>query len=74
MRTDKTEYRARVTDDAGLTRGKVPSPLLRTMGARAGDDMIFSLTGSGKAVMRLSRGKTKRGAGRRAKKAGGKRR
>lgn len=61
---DEAEYQAKVTDDGGLTRGKVPSPLLRAMGARPGDYMIFRLTSSGEAVMRVARSK---GAGKRAK-------
>ena len=63
MRKEKSEYKARVTDDAGLVRGKVPSPLLRTMGARPGDYMVFRLADSGKAVMRISRLKMKSGRG-----------
>jgi hypothetical protein len=55
----KTEYRAKVTDDAGLTRGKVPSPLLRQMGARAGDDMIFRISNSGKVTMQVLRARKK---------------
>ncbi|MGA9995083.1 MAG: hypothetical protein WBP93_06705, partial [Pyrinomonadaceae bacterium] len=51
------EYQAKVIDDNGLTRGKVPAPLLRLLGARAGDYMIFRQTGSGKVEMRLSRSK-----------------
>jgi hypothetical protein len=61
---DEAEYQAKVTDDSGLTRGKVPSPLLRAMGARPGDHMVFRLTSSGQAVMRVARSK---GAGKRAK-------
>ena len=61
----KDEYRARVTDDSGLTRGRVPCPLLRDMGARPGDRLIFRLDDANKVVMRLSRA---------SKKSGGKRR
>lgn len=61
---DEAEYQAKVTDDGGLTRGKVPSPLLREMGARPGDYMIFRLSDSGKATMRVLRSK---GAGRSTK-------
>jgi hypothetical protein len=55
MKKEKDEYRAKVTDDNGLTRGKVPSPLLRTMGARPGDDMIFRRAAAGKVTMHISR-------------------
>jgi hypothetical protein len=61
----KEEYRAKVTDDTGLVRGRVPCPLLRDIGARPGDQLVFRLDESNKVVMRLSRA---------SKKAGGKRR
>ena len=60
---DEAEDQAKVINDGGLTRGKVPSPLLRAMGARPGDYMIFRLTDSGEALMHVSRSK---GAGRSA--------
>lgn len=56
-KTVKTHYQAKVINDNGLTRGKVPAPLLRQMGARAGDYMMFRLRGAGKVEMRLSRSK-----------------
>jgi hypothetical protein len=61
----KTEYRAKVTDDNGLTRGRVPCPLLKTMGARPGDYIIFRLDDSGKVIIRLSRSRKKSGKKRR---------
>ena len=63
----REEYRARVTDDNGLTRGRVPCPLLSEMGARPGDYLTFRLDESNKVVMTLSRSKQKAG-----KKSGGK--
>ena len=57
----REEYRARVTDDNGLTRGRVPCPLLSEMGARAGDYLTFRLDESNKVVMTLSRSKQKAG-------------
>jgi hypothetical protein len=60
---DEAEYQAKVIDDDGLRRSKVPSPLLREMGAQAGDYLIYRLTGKGEAMMRISRSK---GAGRKA--------
>ncbi len=50
----REEYWAKVTDDSGLTRGRVPCPLLSEMGARPGDRLIFRLDDSGGVVMRLS--------------------
>ena len=61
----KDEYRARVTDDTGLTRGRVPCPLLRDIGARPGDRLIFRLDDANKVVMRLSRARKKSGGKRR---------
>ena len=72
MRTDKSEYRSTVIDDNGLTRGRVPSTLLRMMGARPGDDLIFRPANRSKAVMHISRSKMKSGKGR--KQTRGKRR
>jgi hypothetical protein len=60
---DEAEYQAKVIDDDGLRRSKVPSPLLREMGARPGDYLIYSLTDKGEAMMHVSRSK---GAGRHA--------
>lgn len=60
----ETRYQAKITDDNGLTRGRVPCPLLKKMGARPGDFMIFRFADSGGAIMRVSRSK---GAGRSSK-------
>ena len=59
----REEYRARVTDDGGLKRGRVPCPLLRDIGARPGDRLIFCLDDSNKVVMRLSRASKKAAKG-----------
>ena len=63
----REEYRAKVTDDNGLTRGRVPCPLLSEMGARPGDHLTFRLDESNQVVMSLSRPKQKAGG-----KSGGK--
>jgi hypothetical protein len=55
MENRKTEYQAKVIDENGLTRGRVPCPLLQAIGARPGDHLIFRLDDSNKVVMRLSR-------------------
>lgn len=52
-----TEYRAKVTNDAGIFRGKVPSPLIRELGARPGDYMVFHYDGAGNVAMSVSRSK-----------------
>ena len=64
----REEYRAKVTDDNGLTRGRVPCPLLTEMGARAGDYLTFRLDESNNVLMSLTRPRRKAG-----KKAGGER-
>lgn len=49
------EYRARISDDSGTIRGKIPSPLVRAMGARPGDTMVFRKGKRGQATMSLER-------------------
>ena len=51
----REEYRAKVTSDNGLVRGRVPCPLLHDMDARPGDYLIFRQDDLGKVVMELSR-------------------
>jgi hypothetical protein len=60
----REEYRAKVTDDSGLTRGRVPCPLLHELRARPGDYLIFRLDDSGKIAMRLSHAKKEASKGR----------
>jgi hypothetical protein len=57
----REEYKAKVTDDGGLTRGRVPCPLLNDISARPGDHLIFRLGDSGKVSVRLSRPTKKSG-------------
>lgn len=52
-----TEYRAKVTNDAGIFRGKIPSPPIRELGGRPGDYMVFHYDGAGKVAMSVSRSK-----------------
>ena len=51
----REEYRAKITNDSGLTRGRVPCPLLQELQARPGDYLTFRPVDSGEVVMRLSR-------------------
>jgi hypothetical protein len=55
----RDEYQSKVTEDAGLKRGRVPMPLLRDMGARAGDHLVFRVGEAGRAVVRLERARKK---------------
>lgn len=72
-RREANEYQARVTNDAGILRGKIPSPLVRELGARAGDYIVFRRDDAGRVTVSLSRSRAPRGArGRTATKKGGK--
>jgi len=62
--SDASEFQAKIALDQEMVRGKIPSPLLRQMGARPGDYMTFRLAETGEAIMRLSRS---RGTGKSAK-------
>jgi hypothetical protein len=65
MTSQRTEYRAKVTVDTGMARGRVPTPLLKQIGARPGDYLTFRLVSTGEVVMRLLRGAGKQGKGKR---------
>lgn len=49
------EYRAKLTDDAGVIRGKIPSPLVKALGGRPGDYMVFRCDPAGKVSIAVSR-------------------
>ena len=55
------EYQSKVTVDTGLTRGRVPCKLLKSMGAQPGDHLIFRLNHRGEAVVRVIRARKKPG-------------
>jgi hypothetical protein len=72
---ESTEYRARLANDAGVIRGKIPSPLVRDLGGRPGDYMIFRSDESGRFTVSVSRSKagakkSAKGSKARAKKSG----
>jgi hypothetical protein len=58
--TTSTQYQAKLAKDGLVVRGKIPSPLLKEMGARPGDYVIFRLATTGEAIMRLSHKKVVR--------------
>ena len=71
---EPTEYRARLANDAGVIRGKIPSPLVRELGGRPGDYMVFRSDGSGRVTVSVSRSragakKSGKGSSRKAKKS-----
>ncbi len=51
----RTEYQSKVTFDTGLSRSRVPAPILKAIGARPADYLIFRLASTGEAIMRLAR-------------------
>lgn len=55
---EPTEYRARLANDAGVIRGKIPSPLVRELGGRPGDYMVFRSDGTGKVTVSVTRSKS----------------
>lgn len=67
---EPAEYRAKLTDDAGVIRGKIPSPLVKELGGRPGDYMVYRSDGMGKVTVSLSRsrGEAKKSAKGRARK------
>jgi len=60
---EPAEYKAKLTNDSGVIRGKIPSPLVRELGGRPGDYVVFNSSG-GKVTVSLSRSKgvVKKGA------------
>jgi hypothetical protein len=52
---EPAEYQAKVTNDSGILRGKIPSPLVRDLGAREGDYIVFRSDAAGRVMVSLSR-------------------
>jgi len=52
---EAAEYRAKLTNDAGVIRGKIPSPLVRSLGGRPGDYVVFNSDSEGKVAVTLAR-------------------
>lgn len=65
------EYKAKVTNDSGIVRGKIPSPLVKELGARPGDFIVFRSDG-GKVTVGVTRTRSKGKSS--AKKRAGKKR
>jgi hypothetical protein len=55
----REEYKAKVTVDTGMGRSRVPTPLLKVMGARPSDYLIFRLVSTGEVVMSILRSRAK---------------
>ncbi len=56
-KSEPREYRAMISDEGDVVRGRIPSTLVRDMGARAGDYLVFRSDGAGHISVSLSRGK-----------------
>ena len=52
---EPAEYQAKVTNDSGILRGKIPSPLVRELGAREGDYIVYRSDSAGKVTVSVSR-------------------
>jgi len=65
---EAAEYRAKLTNDAGVIRGKIPSPLVKSLGGRPGDYVVFNSDEGGKVAVSLSR--SRGGGGKKAAKGG----
>lgn len=50
------EFRALLSEDANVVRGRIPAPLVKLLGGKAGDYMVFKYEG-GKATVSVSRAK-----------------
>ncbi len=55
----RDEYWAKITNESGLTRGRVPCPLLQILGARPGNQLVFRLTDSNQVTLRIERTRNK---------------
>jgi bifunctional DNA-binding transcriptional regulator/antitoxin component of YhaV-PrlF toxin-antitoxin module len=51
---------AKVTDDNGVTRSKVPAPILKALGAKAGDYLTFEMGEAGCVMMRVLKKRTRK--------------
>lgn len=49
------EYYAKIADYKGVIRGKIPAPLVRMMGAKDGNYIVFRIGRDGKVTLSLSR-------------------
>ena len=54
---EPAEYKAMISDEGGVIRGRIPSPLVRDIGAKPGDYLVFNHDGAGNVSVRLAKGK-----------------
>jgi hypothetical protein len=72
------EYQAKLLEDNGVVRGRIPAPLIRDLGGKPGDYLIFRTDGTGSVKITLGKArrpaKTIKATGRTSKSAASKRR
>ena len=51
---------SKVTDDAGVTRSKVPAPILKAIRAKPGDYLEFEIDGAGRVMMKVLKQRAKK--------------
>ena len=49
------EFQAKLTDDNGIIRGRIPAPLVQHLGGSADDFIVFRREDSGKFTLSLKR-------------------
>jgi hypothetical protein len=54
-RTETAEYQAKLLEDNGVVRGRIPAPLIRDLGGRPGDYLVFKTDGAGSVQISLDR-------------------
>lgn len=54
---EPAEYKAMISDEGGVIRGRIPSPLVRDIGAKPGDYLVFNHDGAGNVTVKLAKGK-----------------
>ncbi|MER3426746.1 MAG: hypothetical protein C4334_01400 [Pyrinomonas sp.] len=52
---EPTEFKAKLTNDGGIVRGKIPAPLVHYLGGRAGDYLVFRADEQGRVTVSLRR-------------------
>jgi hypothetical protein len=54
---ESLEFHAKLLEDNGVVRGRIPAPLINQLGGRPGDSLIFRTDGSGSVKISLEKGK-----------------
>jgi hypothetical protein len=54
-RAESSEYTAKLLEDNGVVRGRIPAPLIRNLGGRPGDYLVFRTDGGGRVQISLQK-------------------